>query len=110
MLFGPELSFTDLIDEYETIHGPLWKYTSSIYTDRGTTTDQLLHGRGEDVDEGVDWGGVGSERGSERDVFHRGWDSTTDAERLLYHKITNRIDDALMKLNYTYHMYHAKDR
>ena len=46
------------------------------------------------MDEGVDGGGVGSERGSERGVFHRGWDTTTDAERLLYHKITNRIDDA----------------
>ena len=110
MLFGPELSFTDLIDEHEGIHGPLWKYTSSIYTDRDTTTGQLLHG----TSVGEDGGGIGSERGgergSEKGVFHRGWDSTTDAERLLYHKITNRIDDALMKLNYTYHVYHAKNR
>ena len=109
MLFGPELSFTDLIDEYEGVHGPLWKYTSSIYSDRDTRTGQLLHGTG--VGEGgEDGGGIGSERGDDKGGFHRGWDTTTDAERLLYHKITNRIDDALMKLNYNYHVYHAKDR
>ena len=73
--FGSELSFDDLIEEHEAAHGPLWKYTPSI---------QLEHSLGSGSGKPVD--------------YHKYWDSSP-AERLLYSKITLRIQRALEDLN-----------
>lgn len=81
IIFGPEISFDDLIEEHERLYGPLWKYKPSIKLEE-TETDEF---------------------GNEIPVnFHKYWDSNEE-ELELYSKITMRIEIELKKLNDEYH-------
>lgn len=71
--FGAEIRFDDLLAEHEKIHGPLWKYKSSLKQEST----------------------YGTEKENE---FHAYWDSRPE-DLILYAKITSRIEEALTKLN-----------
>lgn len=67
--FGEEVVFDDLIHAHEAEHGPLKKYSAAA------PESDTYH----------------------RSAFHSDWDSS-EAERVLYHKITLRIEAKLEEL------------
>lgn len=67
--FGPEVRFDDLIAEHEKEYGPLWKYTESVDADKELAMKGLNY-----------------------------WESS-ETDKILYHKITLRIEKALTELN-----------
>lgn len=68
VLFGPEITFEDLVLEHERNHGTLRKCHANCSADGGNIKDFLSY-----------------------------W-ASTDAEKILYHKITLRIEDEMNKL------------
>ena len=68
--FGKEIEFDDLIKEHEEKYGVLWKYKASV-------DEEEEKGEGN---------------------FHDHWDSKPE-DLKLYHKITLRIEEALIALN-----------
>lgn len=80
--FGEELHFDDLIEEHEAKHGKLWTYEA--------TTESKKE------EEDVRYGGLGGS--NQRGEFHNRWDSSPE-EKILYSKITSRIEEHLDKLS-----------
>lgn len=91
VIFGPEIEYEDLIRDYETIHGPLWRYSSNAGTSNSRSVFMKLY----------------DSLFNEAPVMHdsftaendRWREEASDAEKVLYSQITSRIETALTELN-----------
>lgn len=88
--FGQEIRFDDLLEEHEKQHGKLWKYSGTwnaeeeYHASRESTTSQKSHHE--------------QQRRSNDDgqqAQFELWNSSSDAERVLYSKIVQRIEHHL---------------
>jgi len=98
--FGPAIDFSDLVEAHEKQYGPLWKYTSSHLLDEPRVA---INSGGDSSSSSSsksssDGGGGSVVKAGSGSSFHAHWDSS-ESDLLLYHKITLRIEEAMLDLN-----------
>lgn len=93
---GDAINFDDLIEEHEKQFGPLWKYSANTDDD-----DEVRYAVNNVVETNtVDKMEVKTSNltAKVKQNFHKYWDSKKE-DKILYSKITARIEKALAKLN-----------
>ena len=84
--FGKEIVFDDLIREHENQHGKLWKYSGTW------NAEEDYHYRESGRKSHPHKQQQRSSRNSDEQAQYELWNSSSDAERVLYSKIVRRIE------------------